>query len=227
MSNLDILFTAASGKAGDVVAARNRGGLYFRSFTAPDNTSTPARLRARNAMTQASSRWLNGTTEAQRAGWETYAKNVPLPNALGDHRAVQGRNMFLRSNIISRLLPGPDMLDAPTLFRQAIFSLVTFTQGPPGNRLVISFDPTDEWASAAPGGMVIQASTGQKKTINFFATPFRFAGSIRASAMPITSPKNIVSPFMYAPGQRIFIRVRVMTPDGRVSNSQIQQHDIP
>lgn len=221
------LLTVASGKAGDIVGAHNQGGQYFRTFTPPDNTMTPARNQARNAMAAASRKWNDDLTQQQRDDWKTYAQNIEHVDRIGQPITHIGRNLFIRAFVINRLVPGPDPLDAPTIFNRSTFTAVTFTHGNPPRRLNIFFDPTDEWAQTQGGALYIQAAAAVTQTINFFKAPFRTAQSIRRGPMPITSPQSINSPFSYSTNDRIFIRVRAITSDARVTTPQITSFDVP
>lgn len=67
-----LLVTQLSGKAGGVVAARNKAGGYLRSFVVPTNPNTALQSRARSRFSGSFGAW-HGLTDAQKNQWNMFA----------------------------------------------------------------------------------------------------------------------------------------------------------
>lgn len=207
------VYSEARGSIGGVCYSRNRGGLYTRARAVPcdPNTSQQAAIRARVA--DLTSVWAAVLTGPERAAWDYYALQVPLPGPLGAPRNVGGLGMFIRSNV-PRLQAGLARLDAAPI----IFDLGTFT--PPVIASVtapstasITFTAADLWHEVG-GMMAILVSRGQNPSRNFFKGPYRFADAIISTDI---SPHALALPFVVAVGQRVFMQFRAQQPDGRTS----------
>jgi hypothetical protein len=175
-------------------------------------------------MAQLSSLWADTLTEAQRASWDTYALNVPLPNAHGDPINVGGIGMLQRCNI-ARLQADevalPQVLDAPTIYDLGAYSAPKVDSvAESADTVDLSFTDTDAWANETGSAMLVAISRPQNASINYFKGPYRFAKAILGDdATAPTSPATIDAPFPIALGQRVFVYVRVTRLDGRFSAS--------
>jgi hypothetical protein len=214
------LVTQVSGSIGGMTGAHNAGGLYFRARAIPTDPGTEFQVAVRNIMVQLSPRWSDTLDQDQRDGWDVYAQNVPLIDTLGDPRNVSGLAQYIRSNT-ARFQAGLAFVDdAPTVFNLPAFNAPTIAAFvAAANTYDIAYDNSDEWAIADGGGMLIYGSRPQNEGINFFKGPYRFAGIILGAVVPPTSPETITNPFAFVDGNKLFLRVVVVTPDGRVSNS--------
>lgn len=211
-----------SGSIGGITASRNRGGSYFRERAVPVNPATPFQVAVRSLFAQLASVWQQTLTDAQRAGWQTYAENTPVVNRIGDVIILPALAMYQRSNV-PRLQSGFDRVDEPP----STFGLPEFTPAfaqavnAPANEAAIGFANSDPWANQDDAAMLVFASRPQSPAVNFFKGPYRLAGSIDGDATtPPASPATIALPFPVVAGQRVFFRVRVVTADGRASTSQ-------
>lgn len=77
-----IMIGEASGKAGCVVASRNRNGAYLRTRTIPVNPRTSSQVNARNNFGAGSINW-RSLTSGQRAAWIAAAAVIILFDSLG------------------------------------------------------------------------------------------------------------------------------------------------
>lgn len=212
-----------SGSIGGITYSRNRGGAYARNRTIPINPGSARQQTVRFALASLGARWVEVLTDAQRAGWETYAENVHLPNSLGQLRNVGGIGMYNRSNVprISSIAPVLTVIDdAPT-----IFDLGTFTEpaadsvDAAADTVTWSFNPADEWATAVGGAMYVYGSRPQNSSINFFKGPYQIIASIPGAVVPPTSPQIINLAFPVAVGNKVFFRANVSRLDGRLASS--------
>lgn len=214
-----ILGTGMSGSIDGVVASHNRGGAYFRNRSTPVNPSSPAQVAVRSFFAQLGSAWRDTLTPAERAGWDTYALNTLLPNALGDPVNVGGLGMYQRGNV-ARLQAGLTRVDTPP----SVFGLPTVT--PPTLISItaatgvasIGFTPGDAWANADGAALLVYGSRPNSPAINFFKGPYRFAGKVDGNSTTApTSPAAINMPFALIAGQKAFVKVTVTGADGRYS----------
>lgn len=215
---LDEITSIRSGSIGNVVHSRNPHGPYTRARTTPANPQTSRQTRVRRALETASDLWRDTLTAAQRRSWDDYAGRVTLLDRLGNHRHLDGRQMFIRCNSgRTRVFMGV-VLDAP-----AGSSLGTFTQ-PAYNDLAgagfisVSFDVNQPWVGEDNSWLIIYVSDEHTTNTNFFAGPYRFAGAIRGNSVaPPTSPANIGDPWLPQTFGRRWGRARVAFEDGRLS----------
>jgi hypothetical protein len=214
----------ASGSVGGVTFSRNRGGAYMRTRAIPVDPGTSEQSRVRAATAQCATRWQTQLTTAQREAWDTYALNVPLPNALGQPRNVGGIGMYIRSNVPRILLQvtGIDIVDdAPTEFNLGDYSapaVVSLTAAT--DTLSMNFTEADDWVTEDGAAMIVWGSRARPPSINFFKGPYRESGSVVGnSTTPPTTPAAIVNAFGVQAGDRTFFRANVTRADGRLGSS--------
>lgn len=212
------LVTQASGSIGGMTASHNAGGMYMRARTIPTDPATAQQIKIRNYVAVLANKWSSALSDAQRAAWAVYAANVPLLNPLGDQTYKSGINMYTRGNV-ARLQAGFARVDdAPTVYNLGDFTDPTVGFDATADEIDVTFTDTDDWANEDDAAMLVWASRPQNRTINFFKGPYQFAGSIDGdSVTPPTSPAAISAPFVAAAGQKIFVIIKVVRADGRVS----------
>lgn len=208
-----------SGSLGGITFSHNRGGAYMRVRATPTNPNTVQQQAVRSAMASLATRWNDILSAAQRAAWDTYAFNVPLPNALGDPVNVGGVGMFMRSNVPRIQVALPIVDDGPTLFNlgemgtPTILSVTATT-----NIASIGFVDTDEWVDEDDSALLIYNGRSQNPGINFFKGPYQFADKVVGDAItPPTTPAAIGLKFVSVVGNNTFLRIRVTRADGRLS----------
>lgn len=208
-----------SGSVGGIVASHNRGGTYFRQRAIPINPNTIFQQAVRGFMATLTSLWTDLLTVAERAAWDLYALNVPIPNRLGDPRNVGGLGMYIRSNV-PRLQVGLARVDAaPIIFDLGPFTNPTFdTFVAAVDTFNVNFTVADAWVSEDGAAMLIASSRSTNPTINFFKGPYRSVAPILGdSGAPPASPVVTLAAFNIAVGNRTFIQIRVSRADGRLS----------
>jgi hypothetical protein len=208
-----------SGKQGGMVWSRNRTGPYVRNRAIPVNPNTPrqAMLRASLAFIQA--RFRQTLTDAQRANWETYALNTPMPGRMGGVIVVTGANMYARVNVVliqAGLAPADD---APTIFDTGVPEQSLVVTGSEATQfLSVGYDDTGDWCDEDGSCQAVYMGLPQNPTRNFFGGPWRFAGSIDGdSVSPPTTPASIAAPFGFAQGQKVWVYSIIARADGRLS----------
>lgn len=222
------LLAQASGSIGGSTYSHNRGGMYIRNRTIPVNPNSNRQQAMRMYMDNAVQAWTNLMTEIQRNSWRIYADNVPVLNRLGDAVHLSGQQMWIRS-AVPWLLTGQDLADiftAPT----------TFDTGDPGvispgaaiasvNSVSVLIGGEPAWAADETGHLLGFIGLPQNPSVRFYKSPFRFVGAVPGNATPIVSAvfdgDNANPPVPFSAGQRIFIRVRAIYPDGRLTQAFI------
>jgi len=86
-----------SGKAGCVVASRNRNGSYLRTRTIPINPKTTSQQNARNNLSAIAATWRT-LTDAQRAAWAAYGLTITLFDSLGRPYTPTGSQAYSSVN---------------------------------------------------------------------------------------------------------------------------------
>jgi len=209
----------ASGSVASLTFSHNRGGQYIRQRAVPVNPGTVEQQSNRNSLAELTSRWQSFLTQAQRDSWDTYARNVQLPDALGEPRDVGGIAMYSRSNVPRLQVGLPRVDDAPTIFDLGEFTTPSIDSITPPTSLDLAFTNTDDWANEDDSAMIILASRPQSAAVNFFKGPYRLSGFIPGDGTtPPTSPATLTLPFVVATGQKLFIQGRVSRADGRLSS---------
>lgn len=211
----------ASGSIGGTTFSHNRGGPYMRTRAIPTNPGSQQQSDVRATMSLLTSRWRDTLDTAEREAWDTYALNVPLPNALGEPRNVGGLGMYVRSNVGRDQVPLPIIDDAPVTFNLGEYTDPTIDAVDSVLQTAdIGFTDTDDWIDEDDSAMLVFAGRQQNPSINYFKGPYRFAGAILGDVLlPPTSPETIALPFPVAIGNKVFMRFVVSRVDGRYSST--------
>jgi hypothetical protein len=210
-----------SGSVAGTTYSRNRGGPYMRNRAIPVNPNTTYQQAVRGHMAALTSHWVETLTADQRAAWDNYALQVPLPNALGQPRNVGGIGMYVRSNVPRLQTALPRVDDAPTIFDLGVLSSPgPFTVTAATGSGSLAYDDTDEWCDEDDSALLIYGSRGQSPSVNSFEGPYRYQQKVDGdSTTPPTSPETLSWVFPLSQGQRAYMRLRVTRADGRLSSS--------
>jgi hypothetical protein len=205
------------GSIGGVVYSRNGGGAYAKQRVKPTNPNTSGQQIARSIISSMFAAW-SLLTALVRTGWATYAKNVTLPNRLGDPINLSGYNMYTRTRAITELLGIAMPANAPTTYSLAEqdSTLAVVADGA-ADTLSITFDNLLGWANEVGGKLLIYQGVPQNPTVNSYDGPFRYAGCISGAVSAPTAPQVISSVYNITEGQRCFVQARILRADGRLS----------
>lgn len=239
------LVTQASGSVGGLTFAHAAGGLYMRSRAIPVNTNTSQQSIVRGAMTTLIDRWSTVLTDAQRAGWNLFAANTPVTNALGTTFFQSGQNAYVQANT-ARVAAGNTFytpLDGLPLVAGTAapsdFAPDEFAYLDPGDVSIanadglvqtfdVEFDNTREWATAVGGALLIYIGRPQNNSRNFFRGPWRLAGAILGSVLAPTSPATLTAintvSYGIGVGQKLFaaaVAIRPIATAGGAGNMPI------
>lgn len=226
---------AASGSIGGTTFSHNRFGAYTRKRAIPTDPNTDRQQAVKANFGYLSSIWNLILTEIQRQGWAEYGANVPRIDKLGQTHYLTGLQWFVGFNTLRLQDGGAVLYTAPTTFnRGELAGLTGFPpSGGPSNPtggtyynisggipiLNLLFDT----APTEGGRLMVYLGRPQNPTINFYKAPWRFWGSQEMQGAPAqlslrTSgpPPTIgVPPYQPVEGQAVFVRLRMLYPDGR------------
>jgi hypothetical protein len=210
----------ASGRLGNVIASRNKSGPYLRPAVSVVVPNTARQQEVKTRLTMVSQAYA-GLTAAQMLGWDTYAKNVTLPDRLGGRNTVSGAAMFNRTNMARFEAGGTTILaDAPTEFylgEKDTTASAAISEA--SQNISLTFDNTMPWATEAGGKLMVYMGIPQNPSRNFFNGPWSLAGTISgATPTAPTSPATIACPKPVAAGQKVWLQMRTLRADGRLSD---------
>ena len=213
------IFAQASGSLDGTVFSHNQFGRYTRNRTIPTNPNTARQQGVRANFGVASSVWSSVASQAQRDAWDVFAANIPTQNRVGETIFLTGFHHFVGSNTarlvagLGAVLAAPVILSLPP--RDATFSILATTVA---QLLVVNFDTTEPWVEEDGAGLLVSMGLPQPPSRTFFATPYRFAGTILGDSIsPQTSPQVFAAPFVLGANQRVWARARIATADARIS----------
>lgn len=210
------LISEASGKLGGIVFAHNSGGQYVRQFRVPTNPNTAAQQRARQDFGQASIRWRDTLTAAQRAAWNAIAPTITAKNALGDTIQLNGQQAYVRASTIAALLNLPDPAAAPAETGETPLGAITIADFENG-LVTLDIDGTPPWAADANGRFLFFLGQQRSVATNFYKGPFRYAAAQAGNSTPVDQAQFM--PLMTV-GGKYFIRCFAYL-GGRLSQAEI------
>jgi hypothetical protein len=201
--------------------ARNRSGNYVRARTKPVNPNSVLQVAMRTYMAFLTSRWHDTISASQRIAWNSYANAVSMKNRLGESTFLSGFNHYIRVNTVrlqlenSKCDEGPVVLALPEKDPTLIIAAYASTQ-----KISVTRDVALPWCGVPASVMGIWCGSPQLATRNFFAGPWRKAGSIPGNGV---SPTLITSPFTLIAGQKIWVYARIATgpTDSRLSEPMV------
>lgn len=212
------LFSQASGSVAGLTFAHGRAGMTVRARSSPTNPDTFRQRAIKHILARLSPHWGDTLEQARRDEWNLYAANVVMTNVLGQPFHLTGQNHFLRANI-PRIQSGISLLErAPTVFDLGTFTppvLSDATELPP--HFTISFDNSDDWATTDGGHMLIYEGRPTGPGREFFNGPYRFAALVDGDPIPPGSPVAVISVWRLITGRRLWVRIRIIQADGRLS----------
>jgi len=221
------LGTQFSGSLAGVTASHNSGGAYLRQRAVPVQPNSTAQQLVKTYFAALAASWSASLTAPQRAAWETYGLNTPIPNVLGEQILIPGRTWYIGNNVarlragLSPVAAGPTTFGLPELTAPSVVATAT-------PDLEVTFDNGDLWATVAGGALALQVSIQQPPAVNFFKGPFRFLGKVAGAGTPPTSPQTFTTGFPSAltAANVLFVRLRALTADGRASAPLILRTEI-
>jgi hypothetical protein len=144
-----------------------------------------------------------------------------MRNALGKPIFLTGSNHFLRANI-PRIQSGISVLEtAPTVFDLGWFTYpIHLGAIEVADQCAIEIDNTDAWANAVGGYMLIYVGRPVGPGHQFFGGPWRFGKRVDGDPVPPPVIQVLTAPWFLSAGNLLWIYVRVIQEDGRLSNAR-------
>jgi len=204
-----------SGSFGDITAARNKGGQYFRFRANPTNPQTAKQTLVRERLSQLSKNWSAVLSLAQRTSWKVFADTYSVIDTLGQSRNLTGIAMYNKLNGI--LLNASQALIAdPPIDLEVSSSLTMAITAAVGGTNTVDFtytpDPGADEVLYISGVVNISAGINNVKNLRRF---MGISGLAEASPYTFTLPAeygNLVT------GQKVsFLVQRLDTTKGALS----------
>jgi len=217
------LFSQASGSLAGTTFSHNRGGMYTRARAIPTNPNSSFQQAVRAAMATLASYWGQTLLAAERSAWDSYAAGVAMTNRLGDQVYLTGQQHFIRANV-PRVQAGIAILEAaPVIYDLGSYTLPTVDDinDDATNNILVAYTNTDAWANAVGGYMLLYGSRPQSPGKGFFKGPYRYLGKVAGAASPPTSPASMSSPFALTASQLVWLAIRFIQTDGRLSSQVV------
>ena len=170
-------------------------------------------------------------------GWAEYGAAVPRIDSLGQTHYLPGLQWFVGANTL-RLQAGFTLLaDAPTTFNRtevpAVVGLDQFETAPSAPTEGSYLNLNDGapilnllFDRAIPLGedLFIYFGRPVNQTVRFYKAPWRFWGTDAGTGIAQASINSVQAnqfPWTYTVGQAVFVRIRIMSFDGRYSPDAI------
>lgn len=227
-------FTQISGSVGGATYAHNKGGTYMRSRGGMTNPNSTKQQKARAALNTAIQAW-NALTAAQRAAWAAYASATPTVNALGDSIQLSGQNMFARqyspNTYLDAVLVGlgasPEQNavdDAPSVNNTGNPVTSIDSAELAAGVLTVTLQAAVD-ANATNKLVLLQIGGNQNAGKTYFKGPYTLACYVLDDNADTTitiegtyaTATSWLADYQPAVDDRVPMRVRVITDDGRVS----------
>lgn len=85
-----------SGKSGNIIFSRNKGGQYFKEFKVPTNPATALQIAVRQIRSQTSKAWA-ALSQSTKDRWNSFAEDNPITNRLGDPIYLSGFGWYQKA----------------------------------------------------------------------------------------------------------------------------------
>jgi len=208
----------ARGKLGGLVFSRSRAGPTMRSWSKPLNPLSSLRSQWSSILSRCWARWSTILDNDERDSWNVLASTSNFSNSLGGVFHLSGWGLFVRTNSL-RLFSTADFIDtAPASAFATRFPLVF------SNTAGFTIKCTADAAYSGYEKLIIWGSIARKPTVNSFRSPYIVSefGDIVAWQ---GAGANLLY-FDYAEGDRVFLRDRIVNPDGAVSSAFYSIYDV-
>jgi hypothetical protein len=199
------------GSLGSTTFQQTRAGLIARGRTVPVNPNSPQQAVIRAQMANNSGRWTNTLTALQRADWEAYAQETPLPNRFGDLVNKGGRQMYLRQNNARTYVGLAPIDDAPLTPGVADTPIVIITGDTTNGIEAQSVTPT----LGASDFVIVRIGNAVNQSKNYYSAPFSLVTFLSSAAV---FPLLLKPPAQVAIGQRYFMAFRLFLGNGKVGD---------
>lgn len=213
------------GKLNGTVLSKNRGGAYARVKVTPSNPRSTAQMFVRSNLAFLAQKWKT-LTQSQRNAWAGAVSNYTRTDVFGDVKTPTGYGLFMRINTALRDASTELFFNVPApTMEVAGVSSVDGVEGQnenPGS-ISVSFDET----ATGNGYLLIDASPPLSQGVSSAGS--RYKRIANEEVLDFSEPYAMADfADKYADvfgsisvGQKIFVRVTVMMPNGQRGVSYI------
>lgn len=193
-----------SGRVGNVVASRNKGGQYFyEPGDANPNPATTEQEAIRNAMSQCWTSWAALSSD-QRALWELYSLRNPRANRIGLPHPVGGRAEFTRANILAFQINNLGLADLGAINDPPPAGAIPNQIEQPAPEIIYNsktvtiYYASDAHWQADSGYLAVYVSPWLPSTVNYYRSPMTLAyvavGPDGLDGATFNHPDNVNAP---------------------------------
>lgn len=200
------MFDDLSGKLGNIVAAKGRGGSYIRARVIPFNPCSTAQIASRAIMTTNSQAWA-GLSDAQRTLWDAAVSDWKTSGIFGNKLTPSGFNLYCSLNNNLGVI-GVAAISVPPA-KAAVPGIATLsaTQVHSGATTIV-FTPTP---LAAGSKYIVEATRPMSAGISFVKSKYRIIAVLPAGTTSPYTATTVYATKFGGPGlatQKVFFRIR-------------------
>lgn len=152
--------------------SRNTFGSYVARKSSPVNPMSPAQTLVRERMSGIAKAWSGALTEVQRGAWRALCQGYPVTDVFGDSQVLTGIAMFVKVNIIRRLIGDVPLADPPAdLEVNPIVSVALAAPVAGGSTLSIAFGAD----CTADERLIVKVAMNVAPGVQFIKNRLRFA----------------------------------------------------
>ena len=217
------------GKINGTVLSKNRGGAYARVKVTPSNPRSAAQMFVRSNLAFLAQKWKT-LTQNQRDAWTGAVSNYTRTDVFGDVKTPTGYGLFMRINTALRDASTELFFNipAPTMEVAGVESVVGVEgQSEDPSSILVNFDES----ATGNAYLLIDASPPLSQGVSTAGS--RFKRIANEEVLDVSDPfavTDFVSSYsdVYGTipeGQKIFVRVTVMMPNGQRGVPFVQAFD--
>ena len=211
------MHSSIRGRVGGVVYTKNQyAAIVMRAFVAPTNPGTTGQELARTAFAEASGQW-EILTQAQRDGWDDYAKTAKYPDPHGNYY-VGGRQQFcsnyglalfiedIGGSSIAKSVAPPTTAGFENI---GVIQPATYT---PASKTGISVSIGNP--NAYDLVALVHHSLAYEPSKNTFYGPYPHSNAEAIDLTASSSTTHDIELDSATAGKHVFVRVRILTENG-------------
>lgn len=217
------------GKINGTVLSKNRGGAYARVKVTPSNPRSVAQMFVRSNLAFLAQKWKT-LTQQQRDAWSGAVSNYTRTDVFGDVKTPTGYGLFMRINTALRdastelffNIPAPTMEVAGV---ESVDGVPQAEEVPP--HISVTFDDT----ATGNAYLLVDASPPLSQGVSTAGSRFKRIGN--EEVLDVSDPfamTDFVAKYQdifgtIPEGQKIFVRITVMMPNGQRGVSYVTAFD--
>ena len=216
---------AASGRIGGMVFSRNGSGPFVKTLALPRRQPTSTQSGARALWNSVAHSWRDTLATTDKTAWDAYALTIAFQNPFGQQDIVNGYAAFMRTNILlarnfqplQELPPGAPGHGQPVVLFSTFWSATVVS-----NEIQFQEAAFTNWSRTTDNdALYLYISPQYSPGTNVPPGTFSRLGIITGNtATPPIFPLNFPYPRgTLQTGNKVFLRIVRLSPDGAVSKS--------